>query len=304
MRRTIWLACLIVLFGTVLVFAAEWWEEDQAAPAKSTVQITKSIGGPGQSAASMINWEDGYLEAVGMATVDVSKMANTTQAELMAQEGARAMAYARLSETLSGVAVSAETLVQNCLATDQVVRTKTEAFIKGARIIEEKVDWVQGSPKAVCRLGLVLKGERGVQNVFVDWTLRADQEKNMPLFNVKQHKMIEQDDLYSGLIIDARGMGIQPAIVPQVLTDQGQLFYGGKVVDQQVATQQGVVGYASDPSSPAVAQRVGNKPMVIKAKGSYGKNKAGVSISTADAIKVATTFGETLLKFGKILLLI
>jgi hypothetical protein len=55
-----------------------------------------------------------------------------------------------LSETLSGVAVSAETLVQNCLATDQVVRTKTEAFIKGARIIEEKVDWVQGSPKAVC----------------------------------------------------------------------------------------------------------------------------------------------------------
>lgn len=304
MKRTIRLAVVLVLISAALAFAAEWWQEDQTTPVKSTVQVARTTGAPGQSAASMINWEDGYIEAIGMATVDNAKMKNVAQAELMAAEGARAMAYARLSEVLNGVAVSSETLVQNCLTTDQVVRTKTEAFIKGARIIEEKVDWVQGSPKGFCRLGLVLKGERGVQNVFVEWTLRADQEKYLPLFDVKPYKMIEQDDLYSGLVIDARGLGIQPAMAPQVMTDKGELFYGARVVDPAVATQQGVGGYASELNSPAVTQRVGNKPLVIKAKGAYGKQKAGVQISTEDAIKAITTFGEGLLKLGKILLLI
>ena len=299
------LSIMILMVSSYAFSAGNWWEADQAATASSTTVIARGAGpAPGQTSASMVNWEDGYIEAVGMATVDTSRMVNRVQAELMAKEGARAMAYARLAEVVNGVAVSSETLVEQCLTTDQIARTQTQALIKGARILEETVTWEGNAPKGMCRLGLVLKGERGVQAPMVEWMLRTRSERNIPLFKPANPTVAGFSASNTGIVIDARGMGLVPAMAPQILTDNGQLLYGATIIDRNAALQYGVAGYSSNLSSSIVTQRVGANPLIIKAESLYGGQNAGVKISTGDALK-ALLLNSTkgLLKLGKVLFL-
>lgn len=175
---------LLMICVSVTALAADWWEQEQTATPAPTQQIQSFQGNvPGQMAKTMVNWEDGYIEAVGMASVDTAKMKNKVQAELMATEGACAMAYAKLSESINGVAVIAHVNVSQMLTEDQFARTATQGIIKGARRIEERVSWDGAAPRGICRIGVVLRGEKGVQVPAYDYAIRNKVESKIPCFN-------------------------------------------------------------------------------------------------------------------------
>jgi len=303
MRNRLVFTLILVISLTATAFAADWWEEDQAATAP-TKQVQSFQGTGGNAAKTLINWEDGYIEAVGMATVDTTKMKNKVQAELMAQEGACTMAYAKLSEMLNGVAINAHTTVVDMCTEDQYARSATRGLIKGARRIEERVTWSGGAPKGICRIGIVLRGPKGVQMPAYDYAIRNKVEGKIPVFQPPQTSAVPAG-AYTGIVIDARGYNLQPAMIPQVYTEDGKLVYGASIVDSQAARQNGLAGYASNLNSPSVAKRAGSNPLVIKAQGLVGNQKAGVKISTADAIGALAANGtENLLKMAKVLFLL
>ncbi len=304
MRRIIGYSIIFLMISCV-AFAANWWEEEQGKAPSPTVKVQK-----GSQSAAKVDWEEGYIEVVGYASVDVSKMANAAQAEIMAMEGARAQAYARLAETVNGVAVSSETLVQNSLTTDQVTRTKVEGMIKGARVIEEKTTYIKDAPKGIVRLGLVMKGANGIQMPLVKWTLRTEAEK-AALFKPDQ-SALENTKLpsnYTGIVIDAKGLGLTPAMMPKITTKNGEVVYGPELafkgmVDKGMIERNGFIGYTSNLKSSVAQDRIGNNPLVLKAQQLVGAQKAGVSISTEDALKVlAANIKNGLLKMAKVMFL-
>ena len=304
MRKRSIFALILVIGFAATALAGNWWEEEQTATAPT--QQIQSFQGPnaGSAAKTLVNWEEGYIEAVGMSTVDMAKMKNVVQAELMAQEGACTMAYAKLSEMLNGVAVTANTTVVNMLTEDQYARSATQGIIKGARRIEERVDRSGDAPKGICRIGIVLRGPKGVQVPAYEYAVRNTVEGNIPVFQAPQTASVPAQN-YTGIVIDARGYNLQPAMIPQVYTDDGKLVYGASVVDPQAARQNGLAGYAASLASPQAAQRVGDNPLVIKAAGLYGNQKAGVKISTADAVgALAGNATGGLLKLAKVLFLL
>jgi hypothetical protein len=304
MRKRLTIALILVVGLSATAIAADWWEEDQAAASNPAKQVQSYQGPSGSAAKTMVNWEDGFIEAMGMATVDTAKMKNKVQAELMAQEGACAMAYAKLSEMLNGVAVTANTTVVNMLTQDQYARTATRGIIKGARRIEERVTWSGGAPKGICRIGIVLRGSKGVQVPFYESAIRNKVEGSIPVFTAPQTASVPAG-AYTGIVIDARGYNLQPAMIPQVFTGDGKLVYGASIVDPRAARQNGLAGYASSLNSSSVSKRAGNNPLIIKAEGLVGKQKAGVRISTADAIGALAANGtENLLKMAKVLFLL
>ena len=294
---------LILAVFAISAFAGNWWEEEQSTAAP-TQQVQSFQGAAGSSAKTLVNWEDGYIEAVGMATVDTSRMKNKVQAELMAQEGACTMAYAKLSEMLNGVAVTANTTVVNMLTEDQYARSATQGIIKGARRIEERVSWSGDAPKGICRIGIVLRGAKGVQVPFYDAAIRNKVEGKIPVFQAPQTAAVPAGS-YTGIVIDARGYNLQPAMIPQVYTENSELVYGASLVDPQAARQNGLAGYAANMDSQQATQRVGSNPLVIKAQGLVGNQKAGVKISTADAVGALAANGtDNLLKLAKVLFLL
>jgi len=189
------------------------------------------------------------------------------------------------------------------LTEDQYARSATQGIIKGARRIEERVSWDGDAPKGICRIGIVLRGSKGVQVPAYEYAIRNKVEGNIPVFQPPQTAAVPAAN-YTGIVIDARGYNLQPAMIPQVYTDDGKLVYGATVVEPDAARQNGLAGYASSMDSPSAMQRVGNNPLVIKAAGLFGNQKAGVKISTADAVGALAANGtDNLLKLAKVLFL-
>lgn len=330
MRAKLVVILIALFFCTTVAFGAEWWEEEQTGQSTPTKKAQSFKGPAGSMTKTLINWEEGYIEAVGMATVDLTKPQNAYEAavtttgggcgmsvaeqspkikskvhaELMAQEGACTMAYAKLAEMLNGVVVNAHTTVVDMMTSDVYANTATRAVIKGARRIEERVIWDSGAPKGICRIGIVLKGTKGIQVPAYEWAMRNKVEGQIPMFKPSEAAQVSTGT-YSGVVIDARGYSFEPSMLPQVYTEDGKLVYGASTVDPQVAKQQGLAGFATDLNSQSALKRVGNNPLVIKAQGLYGNKNAGVKINSADALKAfGEKFGGGLLKMAKLLFLL
>jgi hypothetical protein len=99
---------------------------------------------------------------------------------------------------------------------------------------------------------------------------------------------------YTGLIIDARGTDLKPAMAPRVVDDGGRVVYSPTHVTREYAIEFGVVGYEKDMAQAAVSERLGGRdahPMVVPALGASGlfggdvtvTRDAGVRILMADA---------------------
>ncbi len=87
----------------------------------------------------------------------------------------------------------------------------------------------------------------------------------------------------TGLVIDGRGLGLRPALLPKIVDPQGQEIYVGQVVTRTNAVEQGVAGYAKDVNAAANNFRVTDNPAVIKGLRASGAARTDVVVGQSDA---------------------
>jgi hypothetical protein len=87
----------------------------------------------------------------------------------------------------------------------------------------------------------------------------------------------------TGVVIDGRGLGLKPALLPKIVDPQGQEIYVGQVVPRTNAVEQGVAGYAKDVNAAANNFRVTDNPAVIKGLRASGAARTDIMLSQADA---------------------
>jgi type IV secretory pathway VirB10-like protein len=92
-----------------------------------------------------------------------------------------------------------------------------------------------------------------------------------------------QGGVATGLVIDGRGLGLRPALLPRVLDPRGQEIYVGQVVTRTNAVEAGVAGYAKDVNAAANNFRVTDNPAVIKGVQAAGAARTDVVLGQADA---------------------
>lgn len=92
----------------------------------------------------------------------------------------------------------------------------------------------------------------------------------------------------TGLVIDGRGLGLKPALLPRIITEGGTEIYGTRQASRQSALEQGLVGYAKDVSAAQRNIRVTDKPLLVKGIKAAGKEKTDVVIADTDAAAVLT----------------
>jgi hypothetical protein len=71
----------------------------------------------------------------------------------------------------------------------------------------------------------------------------------------------------TGLMVDARGFKVLPAIAPILLDPSGTPVYGIAMVTEAAISQHPPVIYITDPADPAGVQKVGNTPILARATG-------------------------------------
>jgi len=92
--------------------------------------------------------------------------------------------------------------------------------------------------------------------------------------------------LATGLVIDGRGLGLKPALLPRIINEGGNEVYSSRQVSRQNAVEQGLVGYAKDVPVAQRNIRVTDKPLLVKGIKAAGKEKTDVVIPDPDAATV------------------
>ncbi len=216
-----------------------------------------------------VDWTTGVITAVGIGAPP-AQPANAAQARAMAERAAQVVALRNLLEAIKGVRVDSTTLVENFMVTSDVIRTEVSGFVQGATVMDKKY-MSDGSVEVT--VGMKLTG--------------ALADALLPKGPLTQPTGIAgtatPGQAYTGLIVDARGLGVRPAMVPKILNEDGKEVYGSAWVNRDYAVREGMVGYLKDPVAAQSNPRVTDKPLMVKALKVSGDARVDLVVTNADA---------------------
>lgn len=69
----------------------------------------------------------------------------------------------------------------------------------------------------------------------------------------------------TGLIVDARGLEVQPAVAPEIRDPAGAVLYAAAFMTSFAASQRAPVVYVTDPADPVAVRRAGEQPVIVHA---------------------------------------
>ena len=233
--------------------------------------VEQPVGSTGK-----IDWSTGVITAVGIGAPP-AQPANAAQARAMAERAAQVVALRNMLEAVKGVQVDSATTVENFMVTSDVIKTQVSGFIQGAMIMDKKY-MSDGSVEVT--VGMKLTG------ALADSLLPKGPATPGTPMTVPGGTPAAPGQLYTGLIVDARGLGVRPAMAPKILNQDGKEVYGSAWINRDYAVREGMVGYLKDPASAQTNPRVTDKPMLVKALKVSGDARVDMVISNADAVSL------------------
>jgi hypothetical protein len=92
--------------------------------------------------------------------------------------------------------------------------------------------------------------------------------------------------VHTGVVIDARGLAIQPALFPKIVDERGQTLFASESVDREAAVQQGYVAYAKTFDQAPAQARIGAHPLVLRALRVAEESRVDLVLSDAEATRI------------------
>ena len=239
-----------------------------------------------QRVEAAAQWNEGRITAEGFGTPPAN--AYGAKANIMARRAAIVDAQRNLAEQVNGVQVDAETTVENFVINSDIVKTKVSALIKGAVVVEEHA-MPDGSYRVV--MSMPLYGAQGLAAA----VMPAIRDMNPPMppppvISATITTQIQMSGTYTGVIIDAEGMGLKPSFSPVIYDTSGRAIYGVSNINYDQAIERGMVGYAGSLYDAQTLPRIGGSPIVVKAVqvrgGNNSANPVNVVVSVEDGDRI------------------
>jgi hypothetical protein len=268
MKKIIYGICLIVVLFAAPVLAFE-------ATTNENGDVVQKAG------QGEINWTQGVLSAKGYAAPGQDEYAQ----EIAAQAGARA----NLLMILKEVQVKRGLTVEKGMLTQDINIQTVEGSIGGVTFSDLTID-PRGKPMVIAYKRISPDLLRAIlpDKVFVP---DAGEKPFIPAKGiVPTAPSVQAANPYTGLVIDARGLGIAPSLGLSIVAEgSGQVLYGSSFASRaKVLEKGGMAGYSGTMEKAKTNPRVGKNPLVIKAISSCGERNTDTLISKEDAARVYT----------------
>jgi hypothetical protein len=233
---------------------------------------------------AIINYEDGYVEAVGIGAVDPANIKGTN-ARPMCLRAATVEGYRNLLEATKGIRVDSLTTIRDFVTESDVISAAVSGLVQGAQVISK--DYLSdGTCEVTLRMSL---SGRFMQTIIPRVIPEQKKHEAPPPAPVKPAPVPATAPVYTGMVVDARGLGARPAMSPKIVDEAGAEVYGSMIVDKTYAVSQGVSGYARDLTAAQGNQRVTDNPVTVKGLSAEGAGKADIRISNEDAGRIRAT---------------
>ena len=235
-----------------------------------------------------IDWANGVFYAVGFG-VPNPKFKSAAQRNYSAQVAAEQVAMRNLLRLVETTLLDSETTVQDGMLESDRIRTKIKGKIRHVQMVGAPRYMSDGSVNVIMKMQMrevvkVLAEDPGIKAFSAPHEIKDPQAIGSTSTAIGSTSTAS--GVFTGLLIDARGTEISPALSPKVLNEDGDVIYGFANVDRQFSLEQGMMGYLKDPQAARSNERIKDRPFEIKALNSSGKNNADLVISNADGVRL------------------
>lgn len=205
-----------------------------------------------------VEWGKGLIVAYGTARVPISErgkplsdedgdaaVISLNRGRAEAYRKAREMAMTNMVRLVKGIRVDADTMLADLLEQNDEARSRIVAVMSGrVKAVEYPVDFATSGCRAELKIGDILPA--------VPYSYPADE------FPSRIDNPIATD--YTGLIINAKGLPVEPMILPSVFSEEGLEVYGRYNVDIRHAGKHGIVAYAHSEDEAMKLKAAGGHP--------------------------------------------
>ncbi len=242
------------------------------------------ISQPGEVVEPMpggvVDWSAKTVRARGTGVLDPGAT-NVAQARVMAERAAVVVAQRNLLEIIKGVRVDSDTRVQNFVTDYDVVYSRVDGVVKGARQPgPAKYDSLAGTVEV--ELEVAIYGEQSLADALAP-VLGGGGEVQTSI-SPQVRRFLEQ---YSGLLLDGGAAGVKPAMFPKIYDESGNLLLDTRDYAAYLGQPgQSAFQFISDLDRVLARPEFAKVPLVLKVKKVTGLLGADIVLDAGDADKL------------------
>ncbi|WP_319576648.1 hypothetical protein [uncultured Desulfobacter sp.] len=226
-----------------------------------------------------IDWTIGLVTATGHAAPEIN-----AEGKAVAMPGsARASATRNLIAILKQVKISEDLTVGEYASTHDAILAGIEKIAQDARVYRQLY---------TSALDVEVRVKATFYGGFLQLVL-PDHIRQIPKINALKHgpaepvknkpSVVAGAKPYTGLIVDARTLNLEPLLYPTIVSEQGREIYSSVFISREFAVQNGVCAYLCDMDQALASARTGSNPLVVKALRKTGDKTGAIVVSMADA---------------------
>lgn len=218
-----------------------------------------------------INWTEMTIRAKGKVQPLSEEITNKAVATLSAERSAKIVAIRKIVKALYMVRLSSSALVEDLAEGSEYISSRLAQISRGATIVERAE-----SPEG----DLEITVEAPISAAILRTVILQTGSVNVP---------VEGEALYTGLIVDARGLLIKPALSPRLLDASGNELYSSSLASMEEILKRGLISYEQDLSSAMDSERTGDNPYIVKGLRTSYSGNSDLVISATDAAPLKGT---------------
>ena len=219
-----------------------------------------------------IDWVSGIIRAKG-AVEEAPGDATTNVAvkKLKILRMAKMNAMRNIIEGMKSIRVDAGSTIGNYMEGSDYIRKKMHAIVRKAKIVE-KNDISDG--------GIEIGIELPLKGLLMETMIQNSSDVEIS---------ISGEELYTGLVVDATGLDINPALSPKIVDENGREIFGASYAKRGALLAKGLVAYSSKVSYAETDSRVADNPLIVRGLRKSGIHGTNVVISREDGAKIKNT---------------
>lgn len=237
-----------------------------------------------------INWTKGVFQAKGTGLPSEKKTAKNS---LSPMDAARENALGNLYDVIKRVRIDSRKTVGDLIQDNNAIEAEVLNMINHAKLVEPIKYLSDRSVEVTVEMNLnggfsQLILPREIKHVESIKTVKPVQQSSVSDIGKAPPAAIPQNSamVYTGLIVDARGLKVKPAMVPIIMDEDKREIYGPAFVSRESVVQAGMVGYKKDLDSALECKRVAKNPLIVKGLKTTDSARSDIVILNCDASKI------------------
>ena len=225
------------------------------------------------NAETFVNWTDHFIRATGRG--EVQNFGATHHKPFQTLAKARQNAYQHLLNTARSIQLTPKLTAAEILKGNDEQLAAFENLLKAAQIHQREF-LSTGAVEVTLQLPITGKFS---EMVLPDSITRLEEIES-------GQSVAEDASEYTGLVVDARGLPVVPAMCFQVLDEDGKEVYGPAYANRENAVALGMCQYVSNIADIEKNSRVGGHPLVVKGIKLHPPGASNIMISGTDATRL------------------